>query len=112
MPVRDELAKMLKEPARISVGGGTVWTMKNAPNPNARTVFINWWLTREGQTLMQKADGDDSLRVDIPNDGVAKSSLRQDGVDYWFPETTTGFQEKLRESMIFAGKALVSVGKK
>ena len=112
MPVRDQLAKMLKEPARVSVGGGTIWTMKNAPHPNARTFFINWWLTRAGQTLMQIADGDDSLRVDVPKDKVDKSALRLDNVDYWFPETTKDFQKKLRESMNFAGKALVSVGKK
>jgi len=112
MPVRDGLAKRLKEAPNISVGGGTMWTMKNAPNPNARKFFINWWLTREGQMLMQKSDGDDSLRVDIPNDGVAKSSLRVKGVDYWFPETTADFQRKLGEAMNFARKALVSVGKK
>ncbi|NIO11632.1 MAG: extracellular solute-binding protein [Deltaproteobacteria bacterium] len=112
MPVKDELAKILKEAPRISVGGGAIWSMKDSPNPNARTFFINWWLTREGQLLMQKADGDDSLRVDIPNDGVAKSSLRVKGVDYWFPEQTANFQEKLGESMDFARKALVSVGKK
>ncbi len=112
MPVRDELAKVLKEAPRISVGGGSIWTMKNAPHPNARTIFINWWLSREGQIVMQKADGDDSLRVDIPNDGVAKSSLRMENVKYWFPETTAAFQTKLGEAMKFARQALVSVGKK
>ena len=61
---------------------------------------------------MQKADGDDSLRVDVPKDKVDKSARRLDNVDYWFPETTKDFQKKLRESMKFAGKALVSVGKK
>jgi len=112
MPVRNELAKPLKEAPRISVGGGAIWAMNHAPHPNAQQFFINWWLSREGQILMQKADGDDSLRVDIPNEGVAKSSLRLENVDYWFPETTADFQSKLGEAMNFARKALVSVGKK
>jgi hypothetical protein len=112
MPVRNELAKPLKEAPRISVGGGAIWAMNHAPHPNAQQFFINWWLSREGQILMQKADGDDSLRVDIPNEGVAKASLRLENVDYWFPETTANFQTKLGEAMNFARKALVSVGKK
>ena len=112
MPVRDEISKLLKESPRISVGGGAIWSMKNAPHPNARTFFINWWLTRDGQTLMQKADGDNSLRVDVPKGGIDKATIRQKGVDYWFPDKDPEFQKKLGESMTFARKALVSVGKK
>ncbi len=112
MPVRDEIRKLLKESPRISVGGGAIWSMKNAPHPNARTFFLNWWLTRDGQTLMQKADGDDSLRVDITKKGVNKAARRQKGVEYWFPDSDPEFQKKLGESMAFARKALVSVGKK
>ena len=86
--------------------------MRNAPHPNARTFFINWWLSREGQIMMQKADGDNSLRVDIPKDAIDKATIRQKGVDYWFPDSDPEFQKKLGESMAFARKALVSVGKK
>ena len=61
---------------------------------------------------MQKADGDNSLRVDIPKDAIDKATIRQKGVDYWFPDKDPEFQRKLGESMAFARKALVSVGKK
>jgi len=112
MPVRDELAKVLKESPRLSVGGGAIWAINQPPHPNAQKFFVNWWLTREGQVLMQKADGDDSLRTDIPKGDVAKASRRLDGIDYWFPETDAEFQTRLGESMKFARKYLTSVGRK
>ena len=108
MPVRDQLAKILKEAPRISVGGGALWAMDRPPHPHAQKLFINWWLTREGQLLMQRADGDDSLRVDIPKEMVNKSDRRLEGVNYWFPERDPEFQNKLGEALTFARKLVDS----
>lgn len=108
MPVRDELPKVLKEAPRISVGGGAIWAMNRPPHPHAQKFFINWWLTRDGQIMMQRSDGDDSLRVDIPKDMVNKSDRRLEGVDYWFPDRDPEFQKKLGEALKFARQFLGS----
>ena len=48
--------------------------IKGGPNPNAAKVFINWFLSRRGQTAMQKyndlygEDAPNSRRMDIPKE--------------------------------------------
>lgn len=41
--------------------------LSQAPQPNATKVFINWWLSREGQHTFHEAYGTESLRKDVPN---------------------------------------------
>ncbi len=38
----------------------------NPPHPNARTVFVNWMLSKEGQTALVKGIGQPPARVDVP----------------------------------------------
>jgi ABC-type Fe3+ transport system substrate-binding protein len=48
------------------IQGGTVWLFKNAPNPNAAKVFINWLLSKEGQEIYMKvALNQNSRRADV-----------------------------------------------
>jgi hypothetical protein len=54
----------------------------NAPHPNGAKVFVIWLLSRDAQMLIQKADGSDSLRIDIPKDSVLAENRRQPGADY------------------------------
>lgn len=49
-----------------TVGGGTVAIVKNAPHPHAARVFINWLLTKDGQTLYSQGYGAPSRRLDVP----------------------------------------------
>ena len=39
--------------------------IKNGPNPNATKLFINWYLSKEGQTLISKETGLDPIRNDV-----------------------------------------------
>lgn len=41
--------------------------LKNAPHPNAARVFVNWWLSPEGQTAINKAMGVPNIRKDVPD---------------------------------------------
>jgi ABC-type Fe3+ transport system substrate-binding protein len=41
--------------------------IRNAPHPNAAKVYINWFLSKEGQTLVTKETGLESVRNDIPS---------------------------------------------
>jgi len=82
----------MKEGVGLSVQAGTLSLMNRAPHPNAARVFINWYLSREGQlTLLRataKAGGaggntPDSLRIDIPKDMVPLENRRVEGYDYF-----------------------------
>jgi len=56
--------------------------MKNAPNPNAAKLFLNWLLSREGQIVASKAYGRQSAREDVPTDFLGKFGVRKPGVQY------------------------------
>ena len=41
--------------------------IKNLPHPNATRVFINWFLSKDGQVLITKETGLESVRNDVPS---------------------------------------------
>jgi hypothetical protein len=62
--------------------------LNNAPHPNAARVFINWALSREGQSTLQteyaRITGGfwNSLRMDIPKDMIPPEYRLKAGIDY------------------------------
>ncbi|MEK7214904.1 MAG: extracellular solute-binding protein, partial [Chloroflexota bacterium] len=46
--------------------GDVMFQLNRAPHPNATKVFLNWMLTKDGQTAWVKATGDNSRRLDVP----------------------------------------------
>ncbi|MBI4334919.1 MAG: hypothetical protein HY673_26995 [Chloroflexi bacterium] len=40
------------------------------PDPNATVIFLNWFMSKEGQTVAVKSMGFASSRVDVPAAGV------------------------------------------
>ena len=83
---------LLKEGTSLSPGYGSIVKFKNAPNPNAADVFINWILSREGQAKLQstvaiRSRGTrilNSLRNDVPKDHIPKELQRIKGEKYLF----------------------------
>ena len=72
-----------KEAVPISGGPAHVGVVTKAPHPNAAKLFINWFLSREGQLLVQQVtatQGDpvDSLRTDIPKDVIPPGYRRRE----------------------------------
>ncbi|MGH7766718.1 MAG: ABC transporter substrate-binding protein [Candidatus Binatia bacterium] len=57
-----------KEGGNITTGSGHISFFQKAPHPNAAKVYINWFLSRDGQTAWQKYTLGNSLRMDIPKD--------------------------------------------
>lgn len=84
---------LLKEGAGISAHSGTMGLVNKAPHPNAAKVFINWYLSREGQLTLQKAyakgrrGASNSLRVDISKKMVPLKQRLKEGVEYVDVET-------------------------
>jgi ABC-type Fe3+ transport system substrate-binding protein len=77
-----------KEGAPLVTQYGTLALLNRAPHANAAKVFINWFLSRDGQIALQRslaragAETADSLRIDIPKDDVKPENRRAAGVDY------------------------------
>jgi iron(III) transport system substrate-binding protein len=55
----------IKEGYYAGTGSGNLAIMKNAPHPNASKVFVNWLLSRDGQTAVTKALGQPTRRLDV-----------------------------------------------
>jgi iron(III) transport system substrate-binding protein len=54
-----------KEGTYAAVGPGSPVILKNSPHPNAAKVFINWFLSKEGQEMYGKSYGVGSRRLDV-----------------------------------------------
>ena len=103
-----------KEGAPLGIGIGTVVLLNNGPHPNAARLFINWFLSREGQSAIQKemvlsGSGADSMRIDISKDDVTPTYRRRDGAKYLFvarPEfnDTRPILKIVNEALVAAGK--------
>jgi ABC-type Fe3+ transport system substrate-binding protein len=93
LPVEEFKTYTWKESTAIYSGSnGTLALMNNAPHPNAARVFINWLLSREGQTNYQKIMNApdvvmESMRVDISKDPVPADKRRAAGVKYIVMDT-------------------------
>ncbi len=86
----DPLTNFIKEGAPISIidakdsrvmsaSSGIVSLVNRAPHPNAARLFLNWILSKEGQTVMTRTIGLPSRRVDVPTDHILPALLpRQD----------------------------------
>jgi len=70
----------------LSAGSGLALLSK-APHPNAAKIFINWFLSREGQIAMSP-EGMQSSRLDVPTDNQDPSMVRQPGVKYYLGSDT------------------------
>ena len=104
----------MKEGAGLSAGQAILTYVNQAPHPNAAKVFINWFLSRDGQLNFQKALGKadegspDSLRIDIPKDDVDPKSRRVDGVKY----VDTEQWQAMKSILALVDEALAQAGKK
>ena len=106
--------RILKEASyEISTSGNSgLALINNAANPNAARVFINWFLSRAGQSAWQATmngkvqEPSDSMRVDIAKDKVSAPARREEGKKY----RVTGFLDPDPPTKLF--KELTSGEKK
>jgi len=90
MPVRELDRKQLKEAGNnIGLNGNSGLAMISKPaHPNAAKVFVNWFLSRRGQSIWQEVmnakvgEPSNSMRIDIPKDNVLPAARREDGEKY------------------------------
>jgi ABC-type Fe3+ transport system substrate-binding protein len=68
VPIATIDARQLKEGTDLSPTNGNLALFNRAPNPNAAKIYINWLLSKEGQTIFARANGYVSARLDVPTD--------------------------------------------
>jgi len=88
LPVDQFDSYHFKEGVNLSSAFGSLALMNHAPHPNAAKVFVNWLLSREGQTLFQKVislpgDARNSRRIDVPKDHIPADEQRRDKMPYF-----------------------------
>lgn len=70
-----------REGGYVTAGWGSLIVMDKAPHLNAARIYLNWLLSREGQTLFTKVMNTLSRRTDVPTDHYPEGVL-QPGVEY------------------------------
>jgi iron(III) transport system substrate-binding protein len=99
--------KQVKEPPYMSSSGqGMIGVATNRPHPNAARLFVNWLLSREGQTIRQAMTKEPiipTLREDgIPPGKTLKHEHLLPGMDYWFPMADKNFIAEMEEARLWA----------
>jgi ABC-type Fe3+ transport system substrate-binding protein len=88
LPV-SEITHTLKEGDYIGGGQGVVSLIHPRPHPYASKVFINWFLSRDGQAIFQDLSvkagqkNANSRRMDIPKDVIRPDYRLKEGAEYW-----------------------------
>ena len=98
--------KQLFLPKQIGVlrAGGSgccISAFANALHPNAAKLFVNWFLSKEGQTLTHTMIPNidrSSLRNDIPVGEVVPDQRRKPGVEYAFPDADPKYEARQEEA--------------
>jgi iron(III) transport system substrate-binding protein len=84
----------LKEGMSVASSSGTLGLVNRPAHPNAAKVYLNWFLSREGQLTLQneyakaKVSASNSLRIDIPKGMVPPDERLQEGMEYVEVETS------------------------
>ncbi len=68
MPIAILDPRKIKEGTDIGSVSGALTMFNHAPHPNAAKVYINWLLSKEGQTAYALLNGNISTRLDVPTD--------------------------------------------
>jgi iron(III) transport system substrate-binding protein len=71
--------RQLREGGDVGPANGEVALFNRAPHPNAAKVYLNWLLSREGQTTFARGVGYVSSRVDVPTDHVLPWRIPEPG---------------------------------
>jgi ABC-type Fe3+ transport system substrate-binding protein len=88
---------VVKEGAFISPGNGAIGIPQKLAHPNAGKIFLNWLLTKEGQTVFSQSFGYASLRVDVSTEWVPALLLPLPGEKLFLDS---------EENILFRGKML------
>ncbi|MBM4260034.1 MAG: hypothetical protein FJ145_01175 [Deltaproteobacteria bacterium] len=88
LPVKELNPYAITEAPGIGSGSGSIVLMNRHPHPSAARVFINWFLSQEGQIAFRLANTDElrvgSLREDLPLEVLPSLAHRRKDKEYLF----------------------------
>ena len=106
-----EWTKNLKEGGVLKTTSPTwIGMMDRAPHPNAAKLFLNWWLTQEGQTAyhtMSASPPPPSLREDVPLGETLPQDRRDPGALYEMSSLDTSLPNLRQEAIEFAQRTFL-----
>lgn len=73
---------LLAEGSHYTGGVGNIAFIDKAPHPNAAKIFVNWYLSKEGQTIMSQETLNPSARLDVSKEGMNETRILKPGVKY------------------------------
>jgi ABC-type Fe3+ transport system substrate-binding protein len=78
------LVRVFPKDGRQSTSGGSAnpKLIANAPHPNAAAVFINWFMSKEGQELYAANSLEPSRRLDVMVDAIPDDIIPKSGISY------------------------------
>jgi len=86
LPVAEINPYEIEEKPGIGSGSGALVLMNRHPHPNAARVFINWYLSQEGQIVFRQANAHElrvsSLREDLPAEILPPLAVRRKDKEY------------------------------
>jgi len=86
LPVAELNPYQVEEKPGLGSGSGALVLMNRFPNPNGAKVFLNWFLSLEGQIAFRQANTDElrvgSLREDLPPEILPPLARRRKDKDY------------------------------
>ena len=86
LPVAELDPYAITERPGIGSGSGALVLINQHPHPNAAKVFINWFLSLEGQIAFRQANTDElrvgSMREDLPEEILPPPARRRKDKDY------------------------------
>jgi iron(III) transport system substrate-binding protein len=86
LPVMELDPYAITEKPGIGSGSGALVLVNRHPHPNAAKVFINWFLSLEGQIAFRQANSDEfrvgSMREDLPQEILPPLARRRKDRDY------------------------------
>ena len=98
LPLKHLKPETLKEGTYITAGNGSLAIARSAPHPNALRVYVDFFLSPEGQLEWSKAARFASLRRDVPRDHVQDILVLKEGMPY--PDISTEKYVRLREEIV------------
>jgi len=88
--------RQLKEGSDVSPANGAAALYKDAPHPNAAKVYINWLLSKDGQSYFSKYMGYVSARRDVSTAHTFSWRVPQPGAIKTYDEHAMKMKKKLR----------------
>lgn len=84
----------------LTGGFSVVMLIKNAPHPNAAQLFVNWFASKEAQTIYEAQMMETSLRTDISGSEVPNYVRPKQGVAYPVDDYSYQHYEHIRQPAI------------